>query len=203
MASIKLYAELLVNIRQVTVYLTLPSPTNRSTTFELFRCSRALRVLHDNSEVELVLPCQVAENADLRQPAPGLTEISFRLQIAGELQRVKDDTTVQDQITVWPASDMASRTQIACRSCRNIIVRDTISTWKNLPSENWAEMMDFWHCHKPHVDNNAVDGQQKGSNKGYAASNTLTAQPSVGFVDTLHFLLTEGDCVGFEVSDIA
>ena len=203
MTSITVYAELLLNIRQVTVHTALPSPTNHSTTFKLSTDRKSLRVLHNNYEAEFALPCQVAENVLLTQPPSGLSEVSFRLQIAGERQKVtRDDVPIQGQDVIWPASTMAPRTQIACRSCRNVVVDQTVSAWKSLPSEDWAEMMDFWHCHKPHVDD-AVDGHQKGLTKGYTASSRLTAQPGVGLVDTLHFLLAEGDCMGIKVSRLA
>lgn len=34
---------------------------------------------------------------------------------------------------------------------------------RNMPSEHWAEMMDFWHCHKPHE-------KSAGFNPAYAVS---------------------------------
>lgn len=37
-----------------------------------------------------------------------------------------------------------------CSNCKSDLVNlKAISQWKSLPSETWAEMMDFWHCHKP------------------------------------------------------
>lgn len=34
--------------------------------------------------------------------------------------------------------------------------------WKDLPSGNWAEMMDFWHCHKPDPEGGHEHGDGEG-----------------------------------------
>ena len=198
MASIELYAELLINIRQVTVFATLPSIPNNSTGLELSADRKYLFVLHDGARAALELPCQVADNATLDLPASKLKELSFRLRVAHSLQVEIDGSELQGEDTIWPASILTFRTKVACQACRNIVVKDTVSTWKDLPSENWAEMMDFWHCHKPDVE--AAKVSSSGSTKGYAASNVLTPVPGVALVDTLHLRLANGDCVDIEVS---
>jgi hypothetical protein len=90
---------------------------------------------------------------------------------------------------------------VYCKACQEVIVpADSIREWRDLPNENWAEMMDFWHCHKPdehhlhdHAQRDAI-GQ-----KPYAAGNRLQATEGVGFVDLASFLLKVGDCTGIEV----
>lgn len=76
--------------------------------------------------------------------------------------------------------------------------KNTIKAWKDLPSENWAEMMEFWHCHKPH-DHDQRDPESLAS-KGYGANNAISAQPGIGFVDLTSFLFAESDCDGLKVS---
>jgi len=76
-------------------------------------------------------------------------------------------------------------------------------TWKDLPSENWAEMMDFWHCHKPTEHESHAghsDEETATANKGYAANSKFTAQNKVGFVDLTTFLLDAKDCNNIRVS---
>ncbi|KAK8213420.1 hypothetical protein M8818_002719 [Zalaria obscura] len=90
---------------------------------------------------------------------------------------------------------LGAQAELICRSCRSVIVqRGSIIQWKDLPSEGWAEMMDFWHCHKP--DDHGQEGHYHASigTKGYAAAGRLVAKPGVGFVDVLSFLLAETDC---------
>jgi hypothetical protein len=41
--------------------------------------------------------------------------------------------------------------QLICSTCGCTIMNSSnISVISEMPSELWAEMMDFWHCHKPH-----------------------------------------------------
>lgn len=71
----------------------------------------------------------------------------------------------------------------------------TIREWRDLPNENWAEMMDFWHCHKPPLEENeAGDTTSVGAAKGYAAGNKLRAAEGIGFVDLETFLFSESNC---------
>jgi hypothetical protein len=72
-----------------------------------------------------------------------------------------------------------------------------IKAWKDLPSENWAEMMEFWHCHKPE-DDHGKDHEHLTS-KGYGARSMIGAQLGVGFVDLTSFLFSESDTTHVEV----
>jgi len=88
---------------------------------------------------------------------------------------------------------------IRCRQCDQVIVqRGEIRVWKDLPSENWAEMMEFWHCHKPSSHDQPQD--EALATKGYAANTAITAQSGVCLVDIISFMLFESDCSGLSFS---
>lgn len=54
---------------------------------------------------------------------------------------------------------------VCCAQCGSTVIGDqVIQEFKALPSENWAEMMDFWHCHKPHEESTS-------HNSSYAQSS--------------------------------
>lgn len=197
MTSAELYAELLLNIQQVTVFASLPTVANGSTKFDLSTDRRYLSVLHDGVRATLELPYQVTET-DYSLPTTGLKELSFRLPVAGEIQARTGFNELEEENAIWPASVLSHEAELACQSCKKSIVKDTVSTWKDLPSENWAEMMDFWHCHKPDVKG-AVKVSSDNSAKGYAASNIHEPKPGAAFVDILHFRLASSDCTGIEV----
>lgn len=40
----------------------------------------------------------------------------------------------------------------ACKYCNETVVESAGSSFSDMPSEFWHELMDFWHCHKPHQD---------------------------------------------------
>jgi len=188
-----MYAELLINIRQISVIAALETPCNASTIVRLSSKRDTLSLQHENGVAILTLPGQVAANTILQKPATGSTELSWRLPLAGEPTRLDPDANESP----WPAQDLGKDTEMLCRECDAVIIgKGAISTWKDLPSENWAEMMDFWHCHKPSEHGHAghSHGEDATENKGYSANAKLTAQLSVGFVDLTTFLLTAKDC---------
>lgn len=197
MAVINLYAELLLNIRQVTILVTLPTISNDTTRIELSPDRRSLTTFHDGQRATVDLPCQAASSSVITTSASKKKEHSFRLPIANH--NLAGNGENNDALCIWPASALSSRTEIACRMCKNLVVKDGIASWKDLPSEHWAEMMDFWHCHKPHVKEDSLGADS--ASKGYAASNGCIPKPGIGFVDDLHLLLSSKDCVGLEVSN--
>ena len=72
-----------------------------------------------------------------------------------------------------------------------------ITKWKDLPSGNWADMMDFWHCHKPHDDKETAGGE----GERYATfGKGFVVERGVGLVDRGYFLFPQEDCDAAKVS---
>lgn len=227
--TIFLHSELLPNIRQLTLHVSLPNSASeidiRNSTITLSESCRAVTVFTHYQDVELVetlkLPVKVTDAsrrnlsfAGHRVDTGGATEskaqtaeYSFRLQVdqneAG--LTVANQALQEDYYVPWTANDMSTCGSLHCRFCGQMIV-DTSSEgaagswqWKDLPSSNWAEMMDFWHCHKPDVHPDDRQGQkdieaQNASVKGYGASNRVVATPRTGLVDVASFLVTQSGC---------
>ena len=200
MGAISIYAELLLNIRQVTVFVILPTIFNDKTQIELSPDRRSLLVTHNGEQCVLDLPSRTASSAEIKVPATQMKELSFRLPMSREDLAARADDKDRGDISIWPASALSPTSQFACRTCKNIIVKDGITAWKDLPSENWAEMMDFWHCNKPHVRENGPGANV--STKGYAASNGFMSLSGVGLVDELHLRMSSNNCIGIEVSTV-
>jgi len=196
MASIHLYAELLFNIRQVTVFAILPSDSNEGTRINLLSDQKTLKLQHKDQDALIELPTQVSSATALTIPSTPTKELSFRLSVSTAASLPSPAKSVIDTNIPWPASRLTSETKIACQSCGNSLTAD-VTVWKDLPSGGWADMMDFWHCHKPSTRNGTDDSV--GSTKGYAAANDLGPQTGVGLVDISHFLLNESDCIGIQV----
>ncbi len=188
-----LYAELLLNIRQVNAIANLPSPCNEGTRVELASDSKTLHLYHDDVHASIKLPCSVTSNSKFKVSSLESRELSLRLQPKEAIK------LASGREAPWPAPTLTADTEIACRSCKHLFVK-SVQTWKDLPNGGWADMMDFWHCHKPNADND-VD-KSAGSTKGYSAANTLSPTKGIGLVDIGHFLLLDSDCVGMEVSGI-
>ena len=196
MSSIHLYAELLFNIRRVTVFATLPSDCDAKTRLWLAHDQRTLTLRHEDEEAVVVLPCSVVSNPNLKIPSVATRELSFRLAVSDAATIPAQAKQTADCNDPWPASKLTSETHVACGSCGNLLVKN-ITVWKHLPSAGWADMMDFWHCHKP----NAIDGddQWAGSSKGYAAANALGPTIGTALVGVNHLIVSDVDCTGIKV----
>ncbi|KAL5688518.1 hypothetical protein EMGR_000746 [Emarellia grisea] len=138
-------------------------------------------------------------------------EFSFRMQIDEPDDSLPSKDPLIDDFVPWTAADMSPSTRLRCSGCENVILNnprcadgsgDTSPagwTWKDLPSGNWAEMMDFWHCHKPdppeghrHVED------PNAQTKGYGAANQVVATAGTVLVDVATFLVSEADCGGLK-----
>lgn len=210
MTSIHLYAELLLNIRTVSLFASLISEHNHETKATLSADGESITVSHEGESASIRLPTKISGggSAALTLPAQPTKELTLRLQLeekAPGLLKYSDfpDTSTENPAP-WKAEDLNEDVEFECASCGHVSVpKAVVKTWKNLPSENWAEMMDFWHCHKPDEHEghgHGADGSDEApSRKGYAASNRFVAEAGVGLVDTMYFLFAEENCTGVKV----
>lgn len=63
---------------------------------------------------------------------------------------------------VWSVDDLLKKTprnskdvsqfRFTCVYCDTVVVDSNSHKFIDMPLEYWHEMMDFWHCHKPHED---------------------------------------------------
>ncbi|CAI6331593.1 unnamed protein product [Periconia digitata] len=208
--SIILYAELLLHIRTVTLYASLRTSHTRETKAKLSTDGYSITVTHEGESATIRMPIQVQGGGDaaLSLPAqPPSKDLTVRLQV-----KEKEGTdllgTLQTEerkanIVPWDGATLSGLKTVTvfCKACRNELVPpEKIREWRDLPNENWAEMMDFWHCHKPdehHLHDQAHDAAME--KKGYAAGNRLEAAHGLAFVDLSGFLLKEQDCPGIKM----
>jgi hypothetical protein len=146
-----IYAEQLSNIRQISIIAALNTPSDSTTNAKLSANRQQIILHHGGETTTLDLPGQVASSAQLQKPVLGREELSWRLPMAGQPSRADLEST-QSIEAPWSAKSLGEDAEFACKECGNVVLKKgIIKTWKDLPSENWAEMMDFWHCHKPDV----------------------------------------------------
>ena len=219
--SVSLYAEYLPFIRQISVVATISSPHDGTTVAQVSADGSRVQLRHRSAVGELVLPGQVSSPTLLPiQAKPGSpTTLTWRLPVVGSA----NDMNAREglvPVVPWTALDLAPGSAVTCRQCSQVIVPEgKLQVWKDLPSENWAEMMDFWHCHKPHdhghghehghghdhghaheEPSNGGESEEHLAQRAYGANSSIAAQESVGFVDLTSFLVSESDCTGLTVS---
>ena len=202
MSKIYLYAEVLSNIGQVTLHASLETYKNEGTKFFITSDQRTITVQHEGEIAHLFLPVKIAGTAKLTLPAQRAKELSFRLQIEEATHDLPHLTALNDE-TYWSSTALQSQAQLQCRSCKHeILLSGRKMLWKDLPSENWAELMEYWHCHKPHNEDDDSATANGATRKGYGASSKIVAEQGIGLVDVSSFLLASTDCPGAQVRDL-
>jgi hypothetical protein len=201
-----LYAELLANIRQISLAASLSSPSDASTQVSIAADCRTIELKHRGSSYHLTLPAQAAlggTSLPVQDRQKGSTTLSWRLPLDATLL----PPSHQADHMPWSAIDLDSNSGVACRQCStNVVPSGAVTAWKDLPSENWAEMMEFWHCHKPdhhhhnHDEESAKADEKSLAARGYGASSTISAQEGIGFVDLTTLLFAERNCQNVTVS---
>lgn len=202
--TIHLYAEHLLHIRALSVQASLSTASNSSTRATLTADGRQLTLSHADATASIELPARAAEHGDgaLTMPAAPRKELSFRIRLADDADPIAGGkgSSEQGNIVPWSANELDLDTEICCAACSTVFVgRGMIRVWKDLPSEGWAEMMEFWHCHKPEV----AHDHNHGDDRGISATSRLAVESGVGLVDIVDFLLAKEDCTKIQVgSDI-
>lgn len=202
-ASLSVYAEFLPKLGRISVVAHLPSRSTSETKAFVSDGGQSLVIQHGGVATKLVLPARIEQSSQQLSGdvPPGLDKLSWRL-IAhpDELAAAGSGRPGFDSGAVpWSALDLKPGAGVSCRECDNIIVpRTRLREWKDLPSENWAEMMEFWHCHKPTSHKRVkLDGEEaledQQASRGYGANNAIAAQMGVGFVDLTKMLFHNED----------
>ncbi|TLD28164.1 hypothetical protein PspLS_03983 [Pyricularia sp. CBS 133598] len=227
--NFSIYAELLPNIRQVSVVASLPSPCDVSTRALLLSDGSRIHVTHRDDSRLLELPAAVVQGGGggsailpLKPAADNGCKLTWRfpLDLASSTPKATSAPSgVAGSSVPWEAVNITAGSVVRCRGCKaELVPGERIVEWKDLPSANWAEMMEFWHCHKPddhegpdghrHDGHDHDDHQVKGGDKadeqalarrGYGANSSIQARRGVGFVDLMTFLFSEDDCQGVAI----
>lgn len=228
-----IYAEYLPKLQKISIVVELPTPSEWKTKVIVGKDSSTLIVLHEGIVTQTALPVPVAlrdEHLAMGfrnrvQIDPGHMVLAWRINAADRVIKAAEAAAAKGLAPMcvpWSAADLDTDVDVACRECKAVVIKKgTITEWKDLPSDNWAEMMEFWHCHKPTVkkepavkkENIAIDGITNGqdgdktsddklASRGYGANSAISAQKGVGFVDLTKFLFYGENCRGLKVSTL-
>lgn len=212
----RVYAELLPHISDISISLTLPDRDEDASSgniLKLLPSRQDILISYHDQKGSLRLPARaLPNNAELR---PHTLKRATGERVASNVTSysLKTDTSIQslapfdpsDIPIPWTGKVMSAETRIRCRTCETPFFEPSGSNemaWKDLPSADWAELMDIWHCHKP--DSHEDEDKQRGDSetaaaKGYGAENQTVCRDNTVLVDALHFYPTEASCIGVEV----
>ena len=203
---IHLYAEHLLNINTLSIQASLDTASDSGTSAALSNDGKSLVVSHERERTSTELPTYISPGQADSIKFPILsgqsTELSFRIPLDAKAQNgtgtLRKEDSDHGNLVPLSAAALTSRTEIYCSQCSSVVVeRGRIQIWKDMPSQGWAEMMEFWHCHKPHEPHRHEEGEMQ---KGYAAGSKLAVEPGIGLVDTGDFIFAPEDCINLEVS---
>ena len=202
---IHLYVEHLLNIKTLSIQASLSTVSNKETKATLSADASKLTLTHEGESASITLPINLSpkqeSNITLTIPAVPSRELSFRVHLEekeGQENALLNGAEREGgNVIPWTANSLTAETEIRCRYCDCVIVeRGRIQQWKDLPSEGWAEMMEFWHCHKPHEPH---EDQTGAASKGYAAGSNLAIERGVAMADAMNFLFHPRDCMNLTV----
>ncbi|KAK8147316.1 hypothetical protein G3M48_001799 [Beauveria asiatica] len=113
--DILIYAELLTNIRQVTIKASLPTPADHTTTAEILGDGHKFRISHNGTSGEAVLPATAPVKGMLPLSHKGSSELTWRLPL--KPARVPERQFLpENQPLPWPASVIKPGSPISCRA---------------------------------------------------------------------------------------
>lgn len=183
----KYLVEYLPNIRCVTIIVTevdkllLKSVNSEDLTIEYMNQN------NEQKQATIFLPSEIEVSNSYKFIKGKSNEYSVRLKCP-----IDCGTKINPPITItdgkWDKKELSQLTRfsIRCKTCsKSIIDPSNCKKLNVMPSIYWAELMDYWHCHKPDV----------GSSHEYLSRyNTLT--PSLNeiliggsyFIATMHTL---------------
>lgn len=197
---IHLYIEHLLNIKTLSIQASLSTVSNKETKATLSADGQILTLSHEDETASIQLPINISPNrqSNVRFTIPAIPskELSFRVQLE-EKPGVQNGALSHGDpnsgnLVPWSAGSLTAETNLCCANCSAVIVeRGRVRSWKDLPSQGWAEMMEFWHCHKPHEPHNHDEGEIK---KGYTPGSRLSIERGVGLVDLVDFIFASEDC---------
>lgn len=188
-----------MHIRQLTLHASLETDKNEHTKIFISSDKHIITAIHDGESSSIYLPTQISGTANVTFPFDKKTEISARVQIDDSEQSNSGSDDFAGVEVPWCATDLSESTSARCRSCTSEVLQPgKVTTWKDLPSDHWADLMDVWFCHKPHNDHS--HDHHAAEAKGFSAKSRIAAQAGTGLVDAVSFLIHQDDCCGIQVS---
>ncbi|KAF7533372.1 hypothetical protein G7054_g7123 [Neopestalotiopsis clavispora] len=182
-----LYAELLSNIRQVSVGCSLSSAcTTTSTQASLSADGQQLTVQHEDEERTLRLPGRVSAPQKLPIQSRDSRNLAWRLPLAGAAPATRfiPPSQLDAQTVAWSATELPAGGMVKCRDCQTTVIEE--GAIKRLERPPQREL-----------------GRDDGVLAlGYGANSRIAGQAGTGFVDLSSLLFSEKDCANLTPVEI-
>ncbi|KAK9325636.1 ubiquitin-conjugating enzyme E2-binding protein [Lipomyces orientalis] len=138
------YAELLPRISQITLTMSpltvVPSHLTRLSSSKIY-----VKTTSDSAARTIVLPGRTAKDAPLSLQQSCQLDSNNK---TGSLRVKAEREERKEHISPLQAKQLSGCKSVQCSKCGLVLLKDNMQ-YLDLPSENWYEMLDYWHCHKP------------------------------------------------------
>lgn len=164
--TVNYYVELLSRIKSISVIVEEEDQKASLSVDSLIQVDSKLlklKVKNQDSSIFIPLPIEVPQIPNLSSCFKQKNNIvSIRLPLVDSIVDRSTNSLMSISTNYkWNSSYLRKSVQIYqfnCLECDNVLIDSSqVSSVLDMPSEIWAEMMDFWHCHKPESKTNYAD----------------------------------------------
>ncbi|CCF58594.1 hypothetical protein KAFR_0E04440 [Kazachstania africana CBS 2517] len=125
-----------------------------------------LQVVDEGTEdahmTKIELPDKAIYNESVSQFKKGSqAEFVLRLNAKAADYTDKYDALIASSVEKWSKKDLLqySGFSLRCKKCKHpVIDNSNCKKLNEMPSEFWMEFMDYWHCHKPTINDDKGNG---------------------------------------------
>lgn len=160
------YAELLSRLNTISVVIDFKEETIKDISNIRLLAPDKLILSTKRNTHEILLPSRLISQPKLSNfKLDNGGCLSFTLSIEADTNNNSTGMAksfMSQYNTKWSCKDLQRKTPVIsgnsnkftfnCLQCRQIIIDSLDYKFQDMPSEFWYELMDFWHCHKPHDD---------------------------------------------------
>ncbi|EMR11680.1 hypothetical protein PNEG_00117 [Pneumocystis murina B123] len=177
-------AEALSHIRVINLVLEFSENIYQPSSLKLFNTHSIYIKSNEISEI-IFLPDETEKDVSI-QVNQQLNTLSIRLPLSNfSIKSLKE-------ISPWSAVYIDPNSDFCCGFCLCFLLnKDQIKHWRNLPSDNWVDMMDYWVCCKEKY--NAF------GNYGMLQKIKSLSDSGIIFVGLSYFLISEKNLQNIKV----
>jgi HECT-like Ubiquitin-conjugating enzyme (E2)-binding len=139
----KFFAEGLPRLGVVNLHVALNSASTEATSITTTEDDTTIILQHQHEEFVILLPSSPSATETIPLP-PGKSIITSRLSIS----RPPTDDQLLPLLSANDVLPLGSQgTTLSCVDCRKSQLVTPQMRWKDLPSDSWVELSDYWLCH--------------------------------------------------------
>ncbi|KAL6029182.1 hypothetical protein ACNR91_000879 [Candidozyma auris] len=157
--------ELLPRLGTISIRIALQESDSEPQISNIAFSHNSLQVITSRNKYVVKLPVEKAEKlqgAKITQLSADGKTLSLRLTLSDSEKLDSPFTSLaQSKAQRWSVSDLLKTPKdnnnvnvfkFICANCGTQILDSMDTKFADMPSEYWHELMDFWHCHKPHQE---------------------------------------------------